>query len=218
MEGPLIAPNRQPSISVIGCGATGSWVGVLLAQMGMAKTTTIIDFDVVEDHNVMNQAYRAQHIGLKKVDALSSIMASAHPKSLYPQKSDVKAPVPYWNYGHYVFLLTDTLESRKEIASTIIDTGQIATVIETRLDKECIRVYVFDENSYHYWLRTLPAKEPVREGECNATWPTPVAPMMLASLAVNTMVQIVNENNVPDITIVGLHPYEVIKQQYRRGV
>ena len=43
-------------IHIIGCGATGSWVALMLAKMGISNITCW-DFDKVEEHNLPNQFF-----------------------------------------------------------------------------------------------------------------------------------------------------------------
>ena len=60
-------------IHIIGCGSVGSWTALTLAKMG-ATQLTLWDFDVVEEHNIPNQAYRPADVGRPKVKALGEII------------------------------------------------------------------------------------------------------------------------------------------------
>ena len=54
----LFNPEEQSTeIIIVGAGSTGSFVSLNLAKMGMNKIK-VIDFDIVEDHNIPNQFFR----------------------------------------------------------------------------------------------------------------------------------------------------------------
>jgi tRNA A37 threonylcarbamoyladenosine dehydratase len=43
-------------VTIIGAGATGSWLAIALAKLGI-DNISIWDFDKVEEHNIPNQAF-----------------------------------------------------------------------------------------------------------------------------------------------------------------
>ena len=59
-------------IHIIGCGSVGSTLAELLARFGLTNFA-LYDFDTVEPHNLANQMFRIEHIGMPKVDALALI-------------------------------------------------------------------------------------------------------------------------------------------------
>jgi molybdopterin-synthase adenylyltransferase len=61
------------SITVIGCGAVGSFTVLTLAKMGITDIT-VYDGDTVEEHNLPNQWYKVEDIGRRKTDALWDIV------------------------------------------------------------------------------------------------------------------------------------------------
>jgi len=66
----IVSPAQlQSPIVVIGAGGIGSWAVLALAKMG-CPNITVIDFDIVEDHNVATQFYKESQIKMFKVDAL----------------------------------------------------------------------------------------------------------------------------------------------------
>ena len=60
-------------VTVIGAGATGSWLVLQLANLGITDIN-VYDFDIVEEHNVPNQLYGIKHVGMPKVEALREII------------------------------------------------------------------------------------------------------------------------------------------------
>ena len=61
------------AVTVIGCGAVGSFTVLTLAKMGITDIT-VYDGDKVEEHNLPSQWYRPDHVGMNKTDALWDIL------------------------------------------------------------------------------------------------------------------------------------------------
>lgn len=72
----LIATTKlqQTSATVIGVGAIGRQVAIQLAALGVGNLQ-LIDFDLVESHNVTSQGYRANEIGTAKVTATANAIS-----------------------------------------------------------------------------------------------------------------------------------------------
>ena len=71
----ILPPDRldKLAITVIGCGAVGSFTVLTLAKMGITDIT-VYDGDTVEEHNLPNQWYRPDQVGMNKTDALWDII------------------------------------------------------------------------------------------------------------------------------------------------
>ena len=66
----LFNPSKfNMPVTIIGAGATGSWLALSLAKLGI-EDITVYDFDIVEEHNVPNQAFAISDVGTSKVDAI----------------------------------------------------------------------------------------------------------------------------------------------------
>jgi molybdopterin/thiamine biosynthesis adenylyltransferase len=173
-------------VTVVGAGATGSFVVSLLAQIGI-KNISVWDFDIVEEHNLPNQIYTIKQIGLPKVEAL---------KELIREKSGIEIEIhnervvdQIKNPGSYFFLLTDTMASRKEIFENCLKGRAFNTdlVIETRMDADCGRVFAFNPNSPNQvkeWQDTLYTDEEATTSLCGASVSIAPTVSLLASLAV----------------------------------
>src|SRR3989344_9586657 len=98
-------------VDVIGCGATGSRIVLSLAKLGV-ENIHAWDFDTVEDHNLANQAFGLGDVGLLKVDALASLVQRGIGVAIQTHAEKVDGSQ---SLGEVVFLLTDTMASRKEI-------------------------------------------------------------------------------------------------------
>jgi glycine/D-amino acid oxidase-like deaminating enzyme len=71
----IIPPEKLAAldVTVIGCGAVGSFTCLTLAKMGVTKLT-VYDGDKVAEHNLPNQWYRPDHVGMNKTDALWDVL------------------------------------------------------------------------------------------------------------------------------------------------
>lgn len=174
------------SVTIIGAGATGSYVALLLAQMGIKKIS-IWDFDRVEEHNLPNQMYFIKHIGMKKVDALKEVIKDKCGFDI--ETHDERVVDQNIKLGNYIFILTDTMSSRKEIFENCIKNRALNTdlIIETRMDADNGRVYVFNPNSpkqVKEWQETLYTDEQATTSLCGASVSIAPTVSLLSSMAV----------------------------------
>lgn len=169
---------KNKSVTVIGAGATGSYVALMIAQMGWGNTSlnqgilNVWDFDVVEEHNLANQAFERDHIGKKKVDALKDLIIRkcgfeivTHDEAVVDQRELIEST--------YVFILTDTMKSRKEIFEKCLKYSfKTDLVIETRMDIDNGRVYAINPNDITQiegWEKTLYTDEEAETSLCGAS-------------------------------------------------
>ena len=69
---------KKVKVCILGLGGLGSNVAVLLARAGIAYLK-LVDFDIVEASNLNRQQYRISHIGLKKTEAIRTIIKEINP-------------------------------------------------------------------------------------------------------------------------------------------
>lgn len=131
--------NRR--IDVVGAGATGSRVVVELAKLGV-ENIHVWDFDHVEGHNIANQAYGMDDIGKLKVQALHDLIARQTGTSIviHPERVDGSQDL-----GDVVFLMTDTMDSRKLIWKKAIRLKlRTKLMIEGRMGAQEGRIYTIN--------------------------------------------------------------------------
>jgi molybdopterin/thiamine biosynthesis adenylyltransferase len=178
-------------VDVIGAGATGSKVALSLAKLGI-ENLHVWDFDAIEEHNIANQVYKLSDIGESKVVSLANIIEeqtglkiSAHNERV-PSKTGQKL-------GDVVFLLTDTMASRKEIWSKCIKFKiEVKLMIETRMGIDEGRVYTInplDPADVKGWESTLYDDKEAPRSACGATSTVGPTADVLAGLAVWQMVR-----------------------------
>jgi tRNA A37 threonylcarbamoyladenosine dehydratase len=184
---------KQKKATIIGVGATGSFVAYMLAKSGWGDCNSdhgilsVWDGDVVEDHNLCNQIYEPQHVGMKKVDALNAVIKrgcgfdiDTHAEMVVDQ-SDIRS-------SKYVFLLTDTMKSRAEIFDKCLrHSFNTDLVIETRMGIDEGRVYAFnpnDQDQVEAWDKTLYSDDVAVESACGSKTSVGATAMFIASMAV----------------------------------
>lgn len=133
----------EEPITIIGVGATGSWLALSLAKLGLTNIT-VYDFDVVESHNIPNQAYNLKsfdgdgHIGVPKVKALWDVVFLATGTQINIKNEK------YTNQRltGIVFLMVDSMAERKRIWEESIKLkSQIKLMIEPRMGLDVGRIY-----------------------------------------------------------------------------
>lgn len=134
----LFDPNTfNMPIHIIGVGATGSWLVLQLAKLGL-DNITVWDFDIVEEHNIANQLYEKADIGKLKVDALAT-----HVKN----QTGLDLKVKYTRFEGqrltgFVYLMIDTMAGRKEIwERSIKNKSAVKHLVEPRMGLDEARVY-----------------------------------------------------------------------------
>jgi hypothetical protein len=129
------------------------------------------DGDIVEEHNLANQAYDRNHIGAPKVEALKDVIlrkcgfAIETHNEMVTKQQEVQST--------YVFILTDTMSSRVEIFKNCLQYSfKTDLVIETRMSIDKGRVYAFDPNNpveVEEWQKTLYTDEVAETSACGAS-------------------------------------------------
>lgn len=124
-------------VTVIGAGATGSWLVLQLAKLGITDIT-VYDFDHVEEHNVPNQLFGLQHVGMPKVDALAQIIKEYTGLEIDARNERFEAQ----RLSGYVFLMVDSMKARWDIWTNAIKfKTSVKHLIEPRMGLNEGRVY-----------------------------------------------------------------------------
>lgn len=209
----LFSPTKfKKPITVIGAGATGSYVVWLLAKMG-CRDITVYDFDRVESHNTPNQIFGPADIDLLKVDALKRIVGEA-------SGILIKSCPERFERGKLrgiVFVLTDTMESRKQIwQSSLRLQPHVDLVIETRMAADHGRIYAIKPTLPRQiagYEKTLYPDVETEESPCTRQAIAPTV-AVVSGMAVFTMIQFVNGESFANETIVSLAPPMVITRKF----
>ncbi|MEA2701536.1 MAG: hypothetical protein QOE22_245 [Candidatus Parcubacteria bacterium] len=176
-------------VDVIGCGATGSRVAIELAKLGV-ENIHLHDFDVVESHNLANQAFGFRDIGMPKVEALARIIEEQTGVAVTAHATRVDGSEPL---GDVVFLLTDTMASRREIWDKGLKyRPRTPLLIETRMGADTGRVYALNpslRSNVLGWEETLYDDDETEVSACGASISVGPTAEIVAGLAVWQMIR-----------------------------
>ena len=206
-------PDYPYPFHVIGAGATGSRVFAALVELGIPNIF-VYDDDIIADHNLANQIYMYDDIGQTKVNGckrfakaklgiVPETMAFNNWKVTPSTISDGLIS------GGVVFILTDTMESRRKIFDSLIrrnndgismaGSTQHSTapmlIIETRMGSthgSVFSVNPFDKTACEAWRETLvdDTNEDIIElSPCGTTLSVGTTASLIANYAVWQMMQ-----------------------------
>ena len=109
---------EQASIRIVGCGAVGSNLAVILARMGIRKMF-LIDRDIIREENFGTQVWGPNDIGHNKATVLSSILTLAI-SPIIEAEASIKDIVKYrGKFKPDVTLTVDCLDNREARENTI---------------------------------------------------------------------------------------------------
>jgi len=219
MEKAAISYSRQLSVfkpllfkkkvDVIGAGATGSHVAYVLGKMGV-QDIRVFDFDDIEEHNIPNQMYRLKDVGKPKVEALQDIIKEFTEIEIEAVNLKVEKGCGY-KPGNIVFILTDTMSSRKEIFKEFLRLKfGVEQVIETRMSADSGRIYSFTPTQLSHiesWEATLYDDEEAEESLCGTSVSVAATAINIATLAVWQMIKGNNGDEVEGEIVYGMKPY-----------
>lgn len=162
--------DADTTLNIIGVGATGSYIGLTAAKMGF-HNFRVWDLDIVESHNLPNQIYEADQVGMKKVDAFEQILQRFNPtikveKHPYFFTSEEHK----WLLDGPLVLTVDTMHARKDIFNAFKLNWKVKNVFETRLGFMHAELNVLDNmnlSKLQNWNENLLSDEDIPEAPCN---------------------------------------------------
>lgn len=197
------------SISIVGCGATGSWVALSLAKMGI-ENVTLYDFDTVEEHNIPNQAFGLKDIGLNKAVALSNMIKEQ--TGIYYEPKNRK--VTREKLGNIVFLLVDSMKAREEIFNNCVFNPLNEMVIETRLMLRGGYLHVVntkDLESVGRFKSTLYSDDEAEVSACGHSLTLGCTAQIIANIASMQLIKVQNEDELQFCTMFDLISNTIIE-------
>ncbi len=133
-------------IVIIGSGAIGSFTALALTKMGVQRMT-LWDKDTVENHNISNQFYNKDALGLSKVSAVA-----AECKRFTPTGVDIESIREFYNGQSLdsfdvVIALTDNIEGRAAALEAAKKSEKCQLYIDGRMGAEIFRSFAFNPKS-----------------------------------------------------------------------
>ena len=111
-------------VTILGCGALGSWTAIFLAKSGL-KHFRLIDMDKVEIHNTSTQAFFLENLNQYKATALSRILYRINRarSSIYNEKLTADNVSLAFEDSDLAICTFDNYESRKLVRDKALDLG-----------------------------------------------------------------------------------------------
>ena len=199
-------------IHIIGAGATGSWVAFTLAKMGLSNIT-VYDFDEVGMHNLPNQMFGLSDIDKNKALSIRNIIRRFTGFNIKARTQKVEGGQPLQGI---VFMLTDTMKSRKDIYNmSIKNNPNIDLLIETRMDLRGGRIYAIDpKNRYmcKQYEGTFYSDDEAEISACGVSQTVLPTALAITSHAIWKLLNYINGEPLFNETIIDL-PNEIIFSQ-----
>jgi sulfur carrier protein ThiS adenylyltransferase len=156
---------RRQQVTIIGVGAIGRNVTLQLASLGVG-TIQLIDFDVVDDHNVTSQGFLAAEIGRTKVEAVANTIAGID--SAIATQTACDRFRPNQKVHPVVFCCVDSISARATIWKTLSIRCEFWA--DGRMLGEVIRILtVSDNQSRRLYGSTLFAQSEAQVGSCTSS-------------------------------------------------
>lgn len=155
-------------ITVIGAGSLGSWLVLGLAKLGF-KDITVFDDDIVELHNIPNQAFliRDAELGVTKVMALGAIVRQATGVEITMRAERFeRQPL-----SGLVIVTPDNMATRRQVFMRCIDNVGITFFLDGRMGGQTYKVYGVNPNvpaQAQYYLSNWHSDEEGSQEQCTA--------------------------------------------------
>lgn len=152
-------------ITVIGVGAIGRQVAIMLAAMGVSWLQ-LWDFDAVEVVNLAPQGYFPADLGRPKVDATAALLRQINPAlQIHPMLERFRRSTK--ECGNVVFACVDSIETRQLIWETL--RSKVDFLCDGRMSAEVLRVLtVADEPGRKHYPTTFFTTGEAFQGACTA--------------------------------------------------
>ena len=185
--------NFKIPVTIIGAGATGSWLALILAKLGI-ENINVWDFDKVEEHNIANQAYSIKFINKPKVEALHNLIFN-QTDTLINFRNEA---FTNQRLNGIVFLMVDSMETRKSIWENCIKMKPgVKLLVEPRMGLDIGRVYNVDPcNLTHIkeYENTYYSDDVAEVSACGNSMTVVSTAMAVASWCARQLINFVNDD------------------------
>lgn len=200
-------------IVVIGTGASGSWLVLQLAKLGITDIT-VYDFDVVEEHNIPNQIFDLEQIGEPKVHALKNYIECSTGTNIKTKNEKYERQ----RLNGIVFLMVDSMAERKRIWDKCIKMKTaIPLMIEPRMGMSLGRVYTIEPTNLSHIKEYEATLYDDSEGEvsaCGASMSVITSAMMIASMCTRTLINFHNNIEIDNEIIIDMMYNNFMNKKY----
>jgi molybdopterin/thiamine biosynthesis adenylyltransferase len=190
-------------VTILGAGATGSWLALALAKLGI-DNITVWDFDIVEEHNVPNQLFGLPDVGESKVKALYGYIDAF-------VGTKIKVHNEKFTSGRLqgiVFCMVDSMTARKEIwENSVKMKSAVKLFIEPRMGLNEGRVYCVDPTNLTHIKRYEDcwySDEESVVSACGTSQTVITSALMIASICARSLINFTNGVEVPNELLIDM--------------
>ena len=193
-------------VTIIGCGAIGSFLGLQLAKMGLTRVQ-YFDHDEISIENMSNQFFRRCDIGKNKAHALADMVYDFTNPGDAPHQGPTFFPVKYEEmYANklagIVVVAVDSMEARRMIYESIKTKGfAVKYIIDPRMSAEFYTQYTinpFDEKDQGTYGKVLQSDSESVAERCTAK-STVYTASLAAGLVTKTIKNIMLDQGYPRV-------------------
>lgn len=171
----------EQNVYIVGNGSLGSFTALLLSKIAweFPWRMVLIDFDSVEDDNLINQLYRTTDVKQSKPNALREILLQFTPH-LSVDTSSTRVDAGFLFQG-IVVVLVDTMHARREIFDACAFNAAVPFYIEARSGGTAAIVHALDPrnpDSVHRYEKMLHSDESGIPAPCADALTTPMLYMV----------------------------------------
>ena len=139
-------------INIIGCGAVGSHVAVLLARLGFTNFI-LWDDDTVSSHNIANQNFTFNDIGRSKTEVVSEVIKAINPECRVITNGRVEE---HTYLTGSIVVCVDSIAVRKMIANICTLGSPWNRVFDFRMGLTSGQFYCVDTlDKLQMWTKTM---------------------------------------------------------------
>lgn len=205
-------------IHIIGGGATGSNVALSLVKMGLIPH--VWDYDKVEEHNLCNQMFFEKHIEELKVNAIQEVAELSGGDIIPHEDKVVKGNIR--KIKGIVFVLVDSMSSRKTIYEGLKMNVKCKLLIETRMGGKFGNIYTINPLNIHHckeYEQTLYSdEEVVSESACGSSVSIFPTANIISNLAIWQFINYINEKEYSNDISINLEDLDLLEFKYKGGL
>lgn len=195
-------------IHIVGCGAIGSTLAVMLARCGLSNIH-LWDFDTVEWNNIANQQYFHANLGQPKTECLKKQLMAINPRI----KVHTKGKWTSESLAGAVCLCLDNIDTRRDVTKAQMQNNRVKLMLDFRMRLTDAQHFMADwvvPKEREIFLRTMnfsheeaAANTPV--SACNTTLSIMPTVQTIVSLGVSNMINYFNKQ--PTVRMVVADPF-----------
>ena len=207
--------NFKDEIHIIGVGAGGSTLCMLLTRLGFPKIH-IYDFDIVTAHNIANQMFDNDDIGCAKTLAVKNNCIMINP--------DINIVVhdKGWSsddtLAGYVFLCVDSIELRKQIAEENKFNPNIKAMFDHRMRFSDCQHYAAvwsDKKQKENFIKSMnftdeEARAQTPVSACGTTLSILPTVLIMASYSISNFLNYLKKNELKNVVLMDSFGFDVL--------